>query len=110
MATNKRRIIVSDNEFQLLLQARQAKKPRKRATQCIEPDYDNMSLTEFGGRVQGTADELMALGIGSGFNAARSFDQGRYVEGTVETCKAVAGTAGVVMIIAQLLGAAMGRD
>ena len=88
-------------------------KPRgRRRKQVIdpEPDYEGMGLAEFGGHVQATSQECMELGISSGFAAARAFDRGDYVSGTVRTCESVVGVVSVIAIVAQLLGAASGRD
>ena len=110
----RRRKLISEAEYQQILQQRefQALKQARgsRRKQAIEPDYESMGLAEFGGHVQATSQECMELGISSGFAAAHAFDRGDYVSGTVKTCEAVVGVASVVAIIAQLLGAASGRD
>lgn len=88
-----------------------AKKPRgRRRKQVVDPDYDNMGIEEFGSHVQATSQDCMELGISSGFAAARAFDRKDYVTGTVKTCEAAVGILSVVAIVAQLLGAASGRD
>ena len=92
------------------LESQASKKPSRRREKVIEPDYEGMGLDEFGGHVQATSQECMELGISSGFAAARAFDRGDYVSGTVKTCEAVVGVVSVVAIVAQLLGAASGRD
>lgn len=84
-----------------------ARRKKKRAVE--DEDYDSMSIEEFGGHIQATSQDCMELGISSGFRAARAFDRGDYIEGTVETCQAVVGVVSVVAIVAQLLGAASGR-
>ena len=100
-----------ERKFAIMIESKQAIQPaRRKKKQVVEdPDYDNMSIEEFGGHIQSTSQDCMELGIGSGFRAARAFDRGDYIEGTVETCQAVVGVASVVAIVAQLLGAASGR-
>ena len=106
--------LMTETEFNQLLQQRTAqaapKRQSSRRSRVVEPDYDNMELAEFSGHVQATSQECMELGIGSGFKAARAFERGNYIEGTVKTCEAVVGVASVIAIIAQLFGAASGRD
>lgn len=107
----RRRKLISEAEYQEYQQLLQQYEPRpKRRKQAVEPDYGNMELAEFGQHIQATSQECMELGISSGFAAARAFDRGDYVSGTVRTCEAVVGVASVVAIVAQLLGAASGRD
>jgi hypothetical protein len=110
----RRRKLISEAEYNQILQQREVQRSKQtrgsRRNRVIEPNYDDMSLDEFGGHVQATSQECMELGISSGFAAARAFDRGDYVTGTVKTCESVVGVVSVIAIVAQLLGAASGRD
>ena len=101
-----------ERRFAIMVESKQAIQPARRKKKQVvdeDPDYDNMSIEEFGGHVQSTSQDCMELGISSSFRAARAFERGDYVEGAVETCQAVVGVASVVAIVAQLFGAASGR-
>ena len=106
---------MSQAEFErrfAIMESKQTTQPVRRRKKSVvdeDPDYDNMSIEEFGGHIQSTSQDCMELGISSGFRAARAFDRGDYIEGTVETCQAVVGVASVVAIVAQLFGASSGR-
>lgn len=109
---SKRRKLISEAEYEQILHQREAqlsKQPRRsRQNKAIEPDYDNMDITEFSEHLQTGTQECIDVSIGSGFKAARAFEKGNYVEGTVEAGKAVIGVTLIGMTIAALLGA--GRD
>ena len=108
-----RKRVVSQSEWEQILAQRDVQAAPKRQSSRrskVVPNYEDMELAEFSGHVHATSQECAELGINSGFAAARAFDRGNYVEGTVRTCEAVVGVVSVVAIFAQLLGAASGRD
>ena len=75
-----------------------------------EPDYDNMSLDEFGEHVQESSQDCTNLAINSMFEAERAFSRGDKIGGVKHTATAAIGAGMVVYLVAELLGAAFRRD
>lgn len=75
-----------------------------------EPDYDNMSLDEFGENLQESSQDCTNLAINSMFEAERAFSRGDKIGGVKHTATAAIGAGMVVYLVAELLGAAFRRD